>query len=309
MRQEFERRRNFVVYRLRALPNVSCASPAGAFYVMPNVARYLDREFQGAPRSATPTAWRTTCSRRRTSPSSRARRSAPTQHIRISFATSMERLEEGMRRIEQALARLEEPRRLRPRALNNVVTKVADYAETRAVAGLETPQRAARRVRAHLPADAYFEWNAAIAGIVVQLRTTSPHLADFFQENFYPAPLEGDLEPHAVIYAVKDVPGRERPGRDLARDLDRLRLQHRVLRPGALARPAARRRGGARSSGRAARPLRRARRRRCRRAGVGRAGLGPHRAARRGAAAPTASSWWRATPCSSASRAAERSPT
>ena len=208
MRQEFERRRNFVVYRLRALPNVSCASPAGAFYVMPNVSRYLDREFQGAPiRNTYGLAYYLLKEAHVAAVPGEA--FGTDAHIRISFATSMDRLEEGMRRIEQALARLEEPRRLRPRTLNNVVTKVADYVETRTAAGLETRNALLAECEAHLPADAYFEWNAAIAGIVVQLRTSSPHLADFFQENFYPAQLEGDLEPHAVIYAVKDVPGRE----------------------------------------------------------------------------------------------------
>ncbi len=49
MRQEFERRRNFVIYKLRALPNVSCASPQGAFYAFPNIEAYLDKEFSGAP--------------------------------------------------------------------------------------------------------------------------------------------------------------------------------------------------------------------------------------------------------------------
>ena len=208
MRQEFERRRNFVVYLLRALPNVSCASPAGAFYVMPNVSRYLDREFQGAPiRNTYGLSYYLLKEAHVAAVPGEA--FGTDAHIRISFATSMDRLEEGTRRIEQALARLEEPRRLRPRALNNVVTKVADYVETRTLAGLETRNALLAECEAHLPADAYFEWNAAIAGIVVQLRTSSPHLADFFQENFYPAPLEGDLEPHAVIYAVKDVPGRE----------------------------------------------------------------------------------------------------
>jgi hypothetical protein len=121
----------------------------------------------------------------------------------------MERIEEGSRRIAQALARLEEPRRLRPRALNNVLTKVAGYAEARPVVGLESRNALLEEASGHLAPDAYFEWNAAVAGIVVQLRTNSPHLADFYQENFYPAPLEGDLEPHAVVYAVKDAPGRE----------------------------------------------------------------------------------------------------
>jgi len=208
MRQEFERRRNFVVYRLRALPNVSCASPAGAFYVMPNVSRYLDREFQGAPiRNTYGLSYYLLKEAHVALVPGEA--FGTDAHVRISFATSMERLEEGTRRIERALARLEEPKRLRPRALNNVVTKVSDYVETRAVTGLDTRNALLAECESHLPADAYFEWNAAIAGIVVQLRTSSPHLADFFQENFYPAPLEGDLEPHAVVYAVKDVPGRE----------------------------------------------------------------------------------------------------
>ncbi|MFH1177209.1 MAG: pyridoxal phosphate-dependent aminotransferase [Acidobacteriota bacterium] len=208
MRQEFERRRNFVVYRLRALPGVSCNSPAGAFYVMPNIARYLDREFGGAPiRNTYGLAYYLLKEAHVAVIPGEAFGTG--EHIRLSFATSMERLEEGTRRIEKALARLEEPRRLRPRALNNVLTKVADYVETRPVTGLETRNALLAECEAHLPGDSYFEWNAAIAGIVVQLRTSSPHLADFFQENFYPAPLEGDLEPHAVIYAVKDLPGRE----------------------------------------------------------------------------------------------------
>ena len=208
MRQEFERRRNFVVYRLRALPDVSCASPSGAFYVMPNVSRYLDREFQGAPiRNTYGLSYYLLKEAHVAAVPGEAFGTG--EHIRISFATSMDRLEEGTKRIERALARLEEPRRLRPRALNNVSTKVAAYVETRAVSGLETRNALLAECEAHLPADAYFEWNAAVAGIVVQLRTSSPHLADFYQENFYPAPLEGDLEPHAVIYAVKDVPGRE----------------------------------------------------------------------------------------------------
>ncbi len=208
MRQEFERRRNFIVYKMRSLPGVSCYSPHGAFYVMPNVARYLDREFGGAPvRNTYGLAYYLLKEAHVAVVPGEA--FGTDAHIRLSFATSMDRLEEGARRIEKALARLEAPRRLRPRALNNVLTKVSRYAETRAVTGLESRNTLLAEAEAHLAPDSYFEWNAAIAGIVVQLRTSSPHLADFFQENFYPAPLEGDLEPHAVIYAVKDVPGRE----------------------------------------------------------------------------------------------------
>ncbi len=211
MRQEFERRRSAIVYRLRSIPEVSCASPSGAFYVMPNVTRYLDREFGGAPiRNTYGLSYYLLKEAHVAVVPGEA--FGTDAHVRISFATSMDRIEEGCRRIREALARLEEPRRLRPRALNNVVTKVAAYAETRPVLGLDSRNALLEEASSHLAPDAYFEWNAAIAGAVVQLRTNSPHLADFYQENFYPAPLEGDLEPHAVIYAVKDIPGREPSG-------------------------------------------------------------------------------------------------
>ncbi|NWG00379.1 MAG: aminotransferase class I/II-fold pyridoxal phosphate-dependent enzyme [Thermoanaerobaculaceae bacterium] len=208
MRQEFERRRNAVVYRLRAIPGISCAQPPGAFYVMPNVSAYLDKEYAGAPiRNTYGLAYYLLKEAHVAVVPGEA--FGTDAHVRISFATSLERIEEGCRRIAQALARLEEPRRLRPRALANVVTKVSNYVETRRVTDLATRNELLAECERHLPADSYFEWNAAIAGAVVQLRTSSPHLADFFQENFYPAPLEGELEPHAVLYAVKDVPGRE----------------------------------------------------------------------------------------------------
>lgn len=211
MRAEFERRRNFIVSKLRGLPGVSCASPPGAFYVMPNVARYLDREFGGAPiRNTYGLAYYLLKEAHVAVVPGEA--FGTEQHIRISFATSMERLAEGMRRIEKALARLEEPRRARPRVLNNVLTQVRDYAPSRAVAGLAARNELLALVENHLDPASYFEWNAAIAGAVVQLRTNSPHLADFYQENFYPAPLEGELEPHAVVYAVKDIPEREAQG-------------------------------------------------------------------------------------------------
>jgi aspartate/methionine/tyrosine aminotransferase len=208
MRQEFERRRNFVVAKLRALPDVTCSAPGGAFYVMPNVAAYLDREFAGAPiRNTYGLAYYLLKEAHVAVVPGEA--FGADAHLRLSFATSLDRLEEGARRLERALACLERPSRLRTRHLNNVITKVTGYCETRAVVGTAARNETLALAQAHLPPDAYFEWNAAVGGSIVQLRTSSPHVADFYQENFYPAPLESDLEPHAVVYAVKDVPGRE----------------------------------------------------------------------------------------------------
>jgi aspartate/methionine/tyrosine aminotransferase len=208
MRAEFERRRNFIVYKLRAIPGVSCINPQGAFYAMPNVARYLDAEFQGAPiRNSYGLAYYLLKEAAVALVPGDAFE-APA-YLRISFATSMERLEEGLKRIEKALLKLEKPKRLRPKALNNVATKVQNYVESRRVPSYDERNALLKEAEAHLEPDGYFEWNASIAGAVVQLRTNSPHLADFYQENFFPSSLESELEPHAVIYAVKDVPGRE----------------------------------------------------------------------------------------------------
>jgi aspartate/methionine/tyrosine aminotransferase len=208
MRQEFERRRNFVVYKLGAIPSVSCPTPQGAFYAFPNIARYLDKEFMGSPvRNSYGLAYYLLKEAQVAVVPGDA--FAAPDAIRISYATSTERLQEGMRRIEAALLKLEAPRRVRPKSLNNVVTKVSTYVETRRLSNMDARNALLKDAEAHLRPDSYFEWNAAIAGAVVQLRTNSPHLADFYQENFYPAPLESELEPHAVIYAVKDVPGHE----------------------------------------------------------------------------------------------------
>jgi len=62
---------------------------------------------------------------------------------------------------------------------------------------------------AHLHYSSYFEWNANINGMIVQLRTNIGHLYDFWMENWYPAQLEADIEPHGIIYAVDGVSGRE----------------------------------------------------------------------------------------------------
>jgi aspartate/methionine/tyrosine aminotransferase len=48
MAAEFQRRRNYIVHRMRAIPGVSCYEPKGAFYLFPNVSYFFDRQFQGA---------------------------------------------------------------------------------------------------------------------------------------------------------------------------------------------------------------------------------------------------------------------
>ena len=103
MMREFERRAEFIVQRLAAIPGVVCPKPQGAFYVFPNLAAYLNRG-PNAPQNGDELA-------------SYLIDSAHVavvggtdfgypEHIRISYATSLENLERGADRIEAALRAL-----------------------------------------------------------------------------------------------------------------------------------------------------------------------------------------------------------
>jgi hypothetical protein len=207
MAGEFVRRRNFVLYKLRALEGVSCDEPRGAFYLFPNVSAYYDRQFEGCPvRNSYGLAYYL-LKHAHLAVVPGDPFGGP-DNIRLSYATSMDRLEEGMRRIGEALARLERPRTTHKLVLDNVATKVDRPVETEVTRSAEAMARLAAEANQTIHDEDYYEWNANIGGIVVQLRTNSPHLHEFWVENWYPAQLETDLEPHGIIYGVKGLPGR-----------------------------------------------------------------------------------------------------
>jgi len=98
--KEFQRRRDCMVARLRAIPGVSCVMPEGSFYVFPNVSGCFtaERGWKGAKELA---AHLLEQARVAVVPGEAFGSPA---HMRLSYATSMERIEEGMSRIEEALA-------------------------------------------------------------------------------------------------------------------------------------------------------------------------------------------------------------
>jgi aspartate aminotransferase len=100
MLAEYRRRRDFVVPKLREIPGVSSTLPRGAFYAYPNVGSFI-----GAGKMA-PTA---------NDLAKRLLREAGVvvvpgeafgtqQHIRLSYATSMEQLDKGLTRMRQFFA-------------------------------------------------------------------------------------------------------------------------------------------------------------------------------------------------------------
>lgn len=205
---EFQRRRNYVVQRLNGMPGVSCNTPEGAFYVFPNVESFFGKEAEGNYiRNSYGLAYYLLREAKVALVPGAA--FGKEGYIRISYATSMENLEKGLNRIEKALAKLKTPSRAKFVQLNNYKTRVTIKAPIEADLTPDKRDAIVAEAEAQLKFDQYFEWNANINGVIVQLRTNNGHLYDFWVENWYPAQLEADLEPHAVIYAVDGAVGRE----------------------------------------------------------------------------------------------------
>ena len=208
MRSEFQIRRNYMLDRLRSLPGVSCQEPKGAFYLFPNISSYLNKEFEGMQirNSYGMSYYLLKHAHVAVVPGEAF---GTEGYIRLSYSTSMKNIETAMDRIAAALARLEPTRQAKSIALNNTVTKRKGFVETETYVGPELRDALVTEAESYLSHDGYYEWNANIHGSVIQLRTNLPHLHDFWIENWYPAQLETDLEPHGVIYAIGWIPGRE----------------------------------------------------------------------------------------------------
>jgi aspartate aminotransferase len=105
MVREFERRGEFVVERLRAIPNIRCTKPQGAFYVFPNVSAYLNREAAGTALKTGDDLAAYLIESAHVAVVGGSDFGSP-ENIRISYATSMENLERGLDRIDAALRQL-----------------------------------------------------------------------------------------------------------------------------------------------------------------------------------------------------------
>ena len=103
---EFRKRRDVIVAALNDIPNVKCLLPEGTFYVFPNVSGVYGHSYKGkkitdstqlidylldeANVAAVPGA-----------------AFGSDDHIRLSYATSLKNIEEGVKRIKNALAKLD----------------------------------------------------------------------------------------------------------------------------------------------------------------------------------------------------------
>jgi aspartate aminotransferase len=102
MMAEFGKRRDFVVERLQAIPAIHCPKPQGAFYVFPNVSAYLGKG--SGPKTGDELA-AYLIEKTHVAVVGGTDFGYP-DHIRISYANSIENLQEGLDRIARALAEL-----------------------------------------------------------------------------------------------------------------------------------------------------------------------------------------------------------
>ena len=105
MRKEFDARRRFLVSALNAIPGLSCRAPTGAFYAFPNCAKLYGKKAGDRPISSSADLALYLLDEARVAvvPGSAF---GDDNHIRLSYATSMENLKKGAQRIADALAKL-----------------------------------------------------------------------------------------------------------------------------------------------------------------------------------------------------------
>ena len=95
MLAEYARRRERIVAGLRAIPGVTCTAPQGAFYVFPNIAAHYN-----AQASNDTAVTKLLLEREHVAVVPGEAFGAP-GFLRLSYATSMDRIDEGLRRMER----------------------------------------------------------------------------------------------------------------------------------------------------------------------------------------------------------------
>jgi aspartate aminotransferase len=102
MVEEFAKRRRFVLQRLGEIEGVTCAAPRGAFYVFPSMDAYIGRSLGGTTLDGASALARYLLMEAGVAVVAGEDFGAP-RNVRISYATSMENLREGMDRLARGL--------------------------------------------------------------------------------------------------------------------------------------------------------------------------------------------------------------
>ncbi|NPV48152.1 MAG: pyridoxal phosphate-dependent aminotransferase [Armatimonadetes bacterium] len=103
MRAAFAARRDYLVPALNEIPGVKCPLPGGAFYVFPDISAHLGRELQGQV-VATSVDMELYLIEKALIATVAGGPFGTEGYLRLSFACSMEDLQEGVKRLREALA-------------------------------------------------------------------------------------------------------------------------------------------------------------------------------------------------------------
>jgi aspartate aminotransferase len=105
MAREFQKRRDAIVDGLNGISGLRCLTPQGAFYVFPNVSALLGKIAKGK-KLASPCALADYLLEEAKVAVVPGEDFGSHEHIRFSYATSLEDIEKGCRRIQEALSKL-----------------------------------------------------------------------------------------------------------------------------------------------------------------------------------------------------------
>ena len=106
MRKVFEGRRNHIVSMLNAIPGVSCGLPKGAFYAFPNVKGLFGKKTRSGETltgSMNVASWLINEARIAVIPGGPF---GADENLRLSYATSDAKIEEGLKRFSEAVSKL-----------------------------------------------------------------------------------------------------------------------------------------------------------------------------------------------------------
>lgn len=100
---EFQRRRDRIIELLTAIPGITCYKPVGAFYVFPNVSFYFDKEINGRKIRGSEDLADYLLDEALVAVVPGTGFGAE-GYVRLSYATSLDNIEEGLKRMKEALA-------------------------------------------------------------------------------------------------------------------------------------------------------------------------------------------------------------
>ncbi|GAA0114308.1 pyridoxal phosphate-dependent aminotransferase [Clostridium senegalense] len=106
MIKEFKNRRDFMVDRINSIDNLSCVKPEGAFYVMVNISKVLGKKFNGVTIKDSLTFSQLLLEEEKVALVPGIAFGVD-EFVRLSYATSVENIKEGLNRIEKFIKNIQ----------------------------------------------------------------------------------------------------------------------------------------------------------------------------------------------------------